>query len=408
VPGAEILTVLADPGAPEPALAGAVARLLGRRGVAVRGRRVLPPEEGPVVEAVRQAVAAAGTAVTLADGAGASVLRQATARVCETHLVLSERALEALGAAHAARGQALPGRAEALALLPRGAAVLVPAGGGEPGFVVEAGAGMVAGLPGDEAAALAVLGEHVLPRLLPARTGLAARTLRVVGGDAGSVEAGLAPPLPATPGVAVHASDLGEEVWVWLRARGETPAAAGVALRATEPALRAALGAAWYGDDEETLEAVTGRALRARGWTLAVAESCTGGLVGHRLTQVAGSSTYFERGFVVYSNAAKQALLGVPEAILRRHGAVSGECASAMAEGARAHAHTDLGLAVTGIAGPDGGTPAKPVGTVFVALAGGGAPVVERYRFARDRAGNKALSAARALDLVRRRCLGLV
>ena len=140
------------------------------------------------------------------------------------------------------------------------------------------------------------------------------------------------------------------------------------------------------------------------GFTVALAESCTGGLVGHRLTQVAGSSAYFERGFVVYSNEAKQALLGVPEAVLREHGAVSAACAEAMARGARERAGTDVGVSVTGIAGPDGGTPTKPVGTVFVGLADRQGAVVERHRFDRDREGNKALSAVRALDLLRRRC----
>ena len=141
---------------------------------------------------------------------------------------------------------------------------------------------------------------------------------------------------------------------------------------------------------------MVGRLLRARGFTVALAESCTGGLVGHRLTQVAGSSAYFERGFVVYSNEAKQALLGVPEAVLRAHGAVSAACAEAMARGARERAGTDLGVSVTGIAGPDGGTPTKPVGTVFVGLADARGAVVERHRFDRDREGNKALSAVRA------------
>jgi nicotinamide-nucleotide amidase len=162
---------------------------------------------------------------------------------------------------------------------------------------------------------------------------------------------------------------------------------AAAALDALEPALRAAFGLAWYGVDDETLEASVGRLLRARGWTVALAESCTGGLVGHRLTQ------------------AKQALLGVPETVLREHGAVSAACAEAMARGARERARTDVGVAVTGIAGPDGGTPTKPVGTVFVALADARGTVVERHRFDRDREGTKALSAVHALDLLRRRCL---
>ena len=105
------------------------------------------------------------------------------------------------------------------------------------------------------------------------------------------------------------------------------------------------------------------------GLTLAVAESCTGGLVGHRLTGIAGSSAFFERGVVVYSNRAKQELLGVPEEILRVHGAVSRPCAEAMVRGICERAGAPCGLAITGIAGPDGGTPTKPVGTVFIGVA---------------------------------------
>jgi nicotinamide-nucleotide amidase len=136
-----------------------------------------------------------------------------------------------------------------------------------------------------------------------------------------------------------------------------------------------------------------------------VAESCTGGLIGHRLTDVAGSSAYFERGVVVYSNAAKQALLGVPTSLLARFGAVSAECADAMARGVRQQAGAGLGLSVTGIAGPDGGTPTKPVGTVFIGFADARGATVERHRFGGDRERNKVLAALHGLDLVRRQCL---
>lgn len=115
-------------------------------------------------------------------------------------------------------------------------------------------------------------------------------------------------------------------------------------------------------------------ALRARGWMLAVAESCTGGLIAAACTSVAGSSDWFDAGFVTYSNAAKRRQLGVPAVLIERHGAVSGEVARAMAEGALAHSDADIALAVTGIAGPGGGTPGKPVGTVWMAWAHRGAP----------------------------------
>ena len=128
-------------------------------------------------------------------------------------------------------------------------------------------------------------------------------------------------------------------------------------------------------------------ALRARGWKIATAESCTGGLIAAACTAVAGSSDWFERGFVTYSNEAKAELLGVPAVLIATSGAVSAEVARAMAEGALAHSHAQLAVAVTGIAGPGGGSATKPVGTVWVALAqAGGAASAELLRLAGDRA----------------------
>jgi nicotinamide-nucleotide amidase len=404
---AELVTVSADPAGTGADAAQAVGRVLERAGCPVRARRAVPAEEEAVERALRQAAAEGGVVVTVGEGDGAGTLRQALARCLGSRLVLSGRALEALTSAYAARGQAVPGRAEQLALVPQGATVLALAEAGEPGLLAELGSAVIVVLPAVPATAVALARTHLLPRLTQAGAGpvVLVRTLRLVGLDVGTAEAQLQAALRGADGVSGHVIDTGEECWARVRLRADSPARADAAFGALEPALRGAFGAAWYGVDDEALEAVVGRLLRARGFTVALAESCTGGLVGHRLTQVAGSSAYFERGFVVYSNEAKQALLGVPEAVLREHGAVSAACAEAMARGARERAGTDIGVSVTGIAGPDGGTPTKPVGTVFVGLADRQGAVVERHRFDRDREGNKALSAVRALDLLRRRCL---
>ncbi len=142
-------------------------------------------------------------------------------------------------------------------------------------------------------------------------------------------------------------------------------------------------------------------ACRDRGLQLATAESCTGGLVAACLTEVAGSSDVVDRGFVSYSNAAKTAMLGVPATLIEAHGAVSAEVAAAMATGALAHSEADLAVAVTGIAGPGGATPDKPVGLVYVAAARRGvAPGVDRCRFAGDRAAIRRASVDRALALL--------
>jgi nicotinamide-nucleotide amidase len=160
-----------------------------------------------------------------------------------------------------------------------------------------------------------------------------------------------------------------------------------------------------YSDDGRPLEQVVGDMLAARGLSIAVAESCTGGLLASRLTDVAGSSRYVERGIVAYSNRAKTELLGVAEDLLSEHGAVSEPVAHAMAEGIRARANTDIGVGITGIAGPGGGSAAKPVGTVVIAVAGVGEPKVRTFRFFGDREQVKFQGSQAALDMVRRRLL---
>ena len=148
--------------------------------------------------------------------------------------------------------------------------------------------------------------------------------------------------------------------------------------------------------------AALGDALRARGWMLATAESCTGGLIAAACTALAGSSDWFERGFVTYSNAAKSEQLGVPAALIAQHGAVSAEVAGAMAEGALAHSQAQIAVAVTGIAGPTGATPDKPVGTVWLALARAGEPArAELLQLQGDRAAVRAQSVQQALVRLR-------
>jgi nicotinamide-nucleotide amidase len=177
------------------------------------------------------------------------------------------------------------------------------------------------------------------------------------------------------------------------------------ALIAAAPAVRDALGTDCYGVDGESLEVVVGALLRERGLSVSTAESCTGGLVAHRLTNIPGSSRYVERGVVVYSNEAKTDLLGVPADLIRAHGAVSAPVAEAMARGACRIGGTACGVAITGIAGPDGGSPEKPVGTVFVGVASPAGVEVRRFRFAGGREAVKWQSAQAALDMLRRALL---
>ena len=179
-------------------------------------------------------------------------------------------------------------------------------------------------------------------------------------------------------------------------------------LDALEARVRERLGAHVYAIGNEGMEETVGRLLRERGLTLGVAESCTGGLIGHRITDVPGSSAYFLMGVATYSNEAKERVLGVRAATLEEHGAVSSETAEEMAEGVRRLAGADLGLATTGIAGPGGGTPDKPVGTVCIAVAWEGGAWSRRYDIGeRGRDWVKGMTAQIALDRVRRHLLGV-
>ena len=313
--------------------------------------------------------------------------------------------LEALTQQYRRRDRALPRRAERLALVPQGA-VLWLSPESDPAFVLETGGRVIAVLPrGADLAALAR--QHLVP-FLARRTGpgetVLTRTLRTAGVSIADVEERLADPLTrADATVTVLPAGSGDfEVWVRIVARG--PGAAETLAR-VEREVAEMLGEDSYGRDDETLERVVGRLLVERGLTLSVAESCTSGLLGHRLTDIAGSSAYFERGVLVYSNQAKQDLLGVPEQILRAHGAVSAPCAEAMARGICARSGNPVGLAITGIAGPDGGTPTKPVGTVFIGVAVSDDVEARRFQFAGDRSSVKWQSTQMALDMLRRRLM---
>jgi competence/damage-inducible protein CinA-like protein len=378
----------------------AVHATLVAAGVAVAGRVLVEEDE----TALEQALAAEGLVVVVAGpgGSAGDVVRRVIARVSGTRLVLHDRMLGALADAYRRRDRPLPRRAERLALLPQGATVW-PADDGDPAWLLEIPHGAYVVLP-PGAVSPSVARQLVdVARSLAGARRVVTRILRTAGASLDDIEERLAEWLGHHDGdVSVATVPADGEVWVRLRARGTSAEDALAALERVEPRVAAALGDDCYGRDADTLEQVVGRLLSARGMTLSVAESCTGGLLGHRLTNVSGSSAYFERGVVVYSNRAKQELLGVPEEVLRTHGAVSGPCAESMARGICERSGSACGLAVTGIAGPDGGTPQKPVGTVFFGVAVAGQVTSRRFRFAGDRVAVKWQSAQTALDLLRR------
>ena len=330
------------------------------------------------------------------------------ARAFDRTLVLHEPSLAAIRAFFARLGREMAEVNAKQAWIPEGAEALPNPIGTAPGCLLVAGEVPIFCLPGVPRELERMLDEQVLPRLEARRAGRAvvrARILRTFGMGESNLEealAGVAQDGAVTLGFRTAFPDN------LLRplARAATVAEAEAKLDAVCAAIRERLGALVYAEGDEPLEAVAGRLLRERGMTLAVAESCTGGLLAERVTHIAGASDYFLGGVVAYANAAKQALLGVPAELLDQHGAVSEPVARAMAEGARERFGADLALATTGVSGPGGGSAEKPVGTVCIALSREGGTHAERFVFPLDRARHRSLTAQIGLDWVRRTLLG--
>jgi len=294
--------------------------------------------------------------------------------------------------------------------VPRGGELLDNPVGTAPGVWLQHERNTFIAVPGPPPEMREMIDGQVLPRLRQRlRTDgagvLWTRTLRLAGVGESQVADMLADLLAAQqdPSIALYASPA--EVRIRLATKSPNELLAAQLFAPVEQEIRQGLGAAVYGVDDETMEVAVGRALVAAGATLAVAESCTGGLIASRLTDIPGASRYFLAGHVTYSNEAKQDVLGVSAEILQNHGAVSEECAAAMALGARERSGADYAASVTGIAGPTGGTPDKPVGLVYMALADAAGCTVERHLWPSSREQFKQRVSQMALDLIRRRII---
>ncbi|MBN2397871.1 MAG: competence/damage-inducible protein A [Deltaproteobacteria bacterium] len=295
------------------------------------------------------------------------------------------------------------------ALFPEGAVVIDNQAGTACGFMVERKGRPVAVIPGVPVEAQRMLSEGVIPLFrerFGSREYVVRRTIKVFRLTESRVDQELAQVDLNIPGVGIGFYPHFPQIRVVITSRSADAAVVEENLKCAEERINGRLGDYVFGYDGDTMEGITAALLTGRGLTLAVAESCTGGLITDRLTDVPGSSLFLERGVVVYSNASKIDLLGVPASVIERHGAVSEETAVLMAEGVRRLGKTDIGLATTGIAGPTGGTEEKPVGTVFVALSSGEGTVCRRYQFRWGRRRNKEMSAQIALDMLRRSLTG--
>ncbi|MCG8589488.1 MAG: competence/damage-inducible protein A [Proteobacteria bacterium] len=299
------------------------------------------------------------------------------------------------------------------AYFPKGAQVLANPIGTAPGFWLEEPGCIVCCLPGVPPELYRMMDEQVIPRLgrVLAESGrersvVRAVLLRTFGMGESTLDEELRD-VAAAGDVQLGFRTAFPDNYLRPVARGRTEAEAEERLAEVCQTIRERLGPLIYAEGDETLEAVVVRLLAERGRTVAVAESCTGGSIAQKLTNVPGSSAGFLGGVVAYSNASKQALLGVSAALLETHGAVSEPVARAMAEGVRERYGADVGVSTTGISGPDGGSADKPVGLVHVALADASGTHTDHFVFPLDRIRHRLLTTQVGLDWIRRRLLGL-
>lgn len=374
-----------------------------------------------IVAAVREALDRTGAVVTT-GGLGPTsddLTRSAIAQLFGRSLQLDTATFDRLVARWRARGlpEPLPGPNRQQAMVPDGARILVNDHGSAPGTWLEDATGRwVVMLPGVPRELRGMVADRLVPALAERwrARGIAAadqpvvrsRTLRTTGIPEATLADRIGMQVERVAGATLAYLPNPEGVDLRLTVRGMPAGDADRMLAAGIAELRATADEWVYGEETADLAAVVLDGCRARSWDIAVAESCTGGLLGARLTAIPGSSDVFRGGVIAYQDAIKVRLLGVCEADLRLVGAVSEAVALQLAAGVRERAVTTIGLAITGVAGPGGGTPEKPVGTVWIAMVGAGEPVTRRYAFTGDRNEIRFRATQATLDLVRRSLAG--
>lgn len=388
---------------------------LGRLGIAVRFKSVVGDNREDIVTALQTAVKRSQV-IVMTGGLGPTVddcTREGVAHATGHRLGRRREALNGMMARLAQWGRVPSSAQLRQAMIPSGAIVLKNPIGSAPGFCLSWRKTLIVSLPGVPREMEEMMQQEVVPLLRAAtessgrspRSPIVRQVFHTFGLAEADVDTKLKGLIPkgAPVDVGLLASPMG--VLVSLTTKGNQSASERNRdlLQKLVHDVRSRLSDWLFAEGRDTMEEVVGRELIKQGLMLAVAESCTGGLIGHRLTQVAGSSVYMDRGAVCYSNRAKTEMLGISAELIARHGAVSKEVAAAMACGIRERASVSVGLSVTGIAGPGGGTETKPVGLVYVGLDGGtGRPIAREFRFHGDRHVIKQRSSQAALDLLRR------
>jgi nicotinamide-nucleotide amidase len=384
---------------------------LNNLGIEVAGKCVVGDHLDRLAEAIRQALARSEIAI-LSGGLGPTeddITREAVAEALGRKLVFHPEIAEALERRFARANRKMAEVNKRQAFVIEGADVLPNDRGTAPGQWLRESASVVMLLPGPPHELKSMFERECLPRLRGLAPAQAIRTivLRVAGMSESDLDQLISPVYkqylnPATTILAANG-----EIQVHLRARCATGAEADALLAEVAAPIERLLGDRVYSRNGDPIEVVVGNLLRDRRATVSVAESCTGGMLGERLTSVPGSSDYFVGGFITYANAMKVELLGVPAEVLERYGAVSQETAEAMAAGARRRTGSTYALSITGVAGPDGGSEAKPVGSVYIAIADEAGVYTEHRRFLGDRQRIRTFTAQMALDLLRRRITGI-
>ena len=375
-------------------------------GIEVKLKTIVGDDGVRLEETVRDAMRRSDIVITT-GGLGPTeddITRKFTAAALDRELVYHDHIEQHLRERFRAWGREMPEINKRQAFVIDGSEILPNPNGSAVGMFAEIDGKMLVVLPGPPRENQPMFLDHIFPKLkaIAGEVYVKRRLLRVSGKGESAVDEIAAPIYTAYPNVQTSILFNKSEVEIHVAAQADDPDSAQATADKLANELAAALGNAVFSTHGESMEEVVGHRLKALGQTVSVAESCTGGLIGQRFTSVPGSSAYFMEGAVTYSNAAKMRTLGVSQEILDTYGAVSAECAEAMAAGMRAYASTDHAISVTGIAGPDGGSDDKPVGTVFIGYAGPKGVKSLRIVLPGDRYLVRWRSSQAALDYLRR------
>jgi nicotinamide-nucleotide amidase len=389
-----------------------IAEKLNSIGIAVGKMTTVGDDESAILRSFAEALESHDL-VLVTGGLGPThddITRTAVCKFFETDLVVNDEALRRVKGFFEKRGVSPRKINEDQALVPRSCTVIQNDHGTAPGFLFERNEHYLIAMPGVPFEMKAMVENHVIPLFAAKASGLVIqhRTLKTTGiGESflaeqiGDVATLFGPDDGVT--LAFLPGPTGTRLRITVRAKNTDDASE--KMRRVEGRIRSKAEKYIYAAEAEELEHVIGRLLHERHLTIAVAESCTGGLIADRITNVPGSSMYFERSYVTYSNESKLAELGVPSSLLVRQGAVSREVAESMAAGARSKSNSDIGLSTTGIAGPSGGSEEKPVGLVWIGYSDRAGTLALRFSFGDDRRRTKERAAQAALELLRRKLL---